>query len=1292
MVSSILFFLSILSMSLSLVTINCNGLRNKTNLKNAFMFFNTSKYDIICLQETWWDDNFVNSFVKYQWEGDIFFSNSENTRSLGVAFLVRKNLDCEVLLNKELIKGRVIELQMKIDDNIFNIINVYAFNVESLRRDLFDFLNNYLSDFLPDDNYFVCGDFNVISNSIDKYNNLLADSSRRHFISLVDTHTLHDVWREGHPDIIEFTWRRFINNILIQSRIDKILCSDSVNHFIKYSAIIPFVWSDHDLVSSAIDFSEVTRGKGIWHFNHELLSNDVYRKDIITCIDAMKCIPDFDDDIFTWYENLKKCFKDISKRHSKSIAKEKRKNKKVLEKRLKNEYKKAAKYDDYDLTLCKQFESELHNVIIDECNGAIIRAKMKNIEHGERSSKYFFSLEKYRQESHSMKTIKCANGDSLNTSEEILSEARQFYSELYTNDPCDNNTQDVFIDNIDSYLPENDIALCNTPLTLDDLKKSLFKMDNNKSPGSDGLTAEFYRSFFNRLGPILLKIVNTIHDTGELPNTMSQGIISLVPKKGDTSLLKNWRPISLLNIDYKIITKALAKKMSKVIGNIVSPDQTCSVPGRDISDNVLAMRDLVDFIEEKNLGGFLVKIDQEKAFDRVNHEYLFKVLRKFGFPDYFLKWIKIFYTSASSCVKINNFLSEFFPISRGIRQGCPLSAILYVLMAEPMRNAIVNNTRINCFNIKGAKALIFQHADDSTFFVKDMKSIQTIFGVFEEYSKASGSKVNIEKSEILPIGGSNPPEDGKVKVIKGHTEVLGLCIGPDKYACEHENWDNKINKCLKILKTWKARKMSLKGKVLIVNTLIISRIIYVLNLSHLPDWVAPKLKAAIIDFIWSGKRHRIKYDVLISSIKAGGLGLLDIERMRNALRCKFIKKLFDNDRPLNPVAKALLLYNLNKGLDLDYDIFRVFVPRKLKCKLTKFSSEILNAWEKVTDKFLVKPMNVDEVLHQPLMYNPFIVNDDGDTFDVIDIFNNDFCTLKDMIYEYVPGFLPNQSIIELMSPVFNNSKLSKLCTNLVQYIPSKWKKAINRSALAKKKCNTITLHMMDQNTDTIIDVSKTSTRFFNNLLRKYEEVSVTPAGLEHWRAHFGNESLKIPFDVCFGGLKENYMCQNDYFLAHNCLYTNDKLVKMGITDDPLCSFCADDIETIYHLFVNCINVESLQRIVKQVCHKILGKTIRSDNFIRYLLFGFPNMKDKHVFNLINYVLCNYRFTVWSARLWKGRNQNVSINEIFKSFIRKRIELEYNSHTMNESLTTFFEVFGIRDALVARTATSYELCF
>jgi hypothetical protein len=227
---------------------------------------------------------------------------------------------------------------------------------------------------------------------------------------------------------------------------------------------------------------------------------------------------------------------------------------------------------------------------------------------------------------------------------------------------------------------------------------------------------------------------------------------SLVPKKGDKTSLKNWRPISLLNIDYKIISKVMATRLSKVMSSIISSDQTCCVPGRDIADNVLAMRDLVEFISDQNMGGYLIKIDQEKAFDRVNHNYLFKVLHRFGFPDYFIDWIKIFYTEVCSSVKINGYLSDSFPILRGIRQGCPLSALLYVLSAEPVRNLIVNNPHIKGIDVFDQKALLFQHADDSTAFVKDFDSVKVICNCFDTYNRASGSKVNLGKSEILPLG------------------------------------------------------------------------------------------------------------------------------------------------------------------------------------------------------------------------------------------------------------------------------------------------------------------------------------------------------------------------------------------------------------------------------------------------------------------------------------------------------------------------------------------------------------
>ena len=367
----------------------------------------------------------------------------------------------------------------------------------------------------------------------------------------------------------------------------------------------------------------------------------------------------------------------------------------------------------------------------------------------------------------------------------------------------------------------------------------------------------------------------------------------------------------------------------------------------------MAMRDLVDYISERDLTGYLVKIDQQKAFGRVNHDYMFKILTKFGLPDYFIQWIRIFYADAISCVKVNGFLSDFFKISRGIRQGCPLSALLYVLTAEPLRNAVVNHPAINAFDVSGAKALFFQHADDSTAFVKDLKSVKHVFECFNLYNKASGSKVNLEKSEILPLGQAslNPPDDLPCRVITGLTEVLGIHIGHDKAACEKDNWCLKIDKCIAILKSWKGRSLSLKGKVLVVNTLVVSRIVYVLNLTNLPNWVVPKLKNAILDFIWSGKRHKIKYSVLISPLEGGGLGLLDVERMKYALRCKFIKKLFNVEHPLNPVTKALINYNLSKykNMNLGSDVFRIVTNNYQISKLPAFYAEMLRAWSRVTD-------------------------------------------------------------------------------------------------------------------------------------------------------------------------------------------------------------------------------------------------------------------------------------------------------------------------------------------------------
>lgn len=154
------------------------------------------------------------------------------------------------------------------------------------------------------------------------------------------------------------------------------------------------------------------------------------------------------------------------------------------------------------------------------------------------------------------------------------------------------------------------------------------------------------------------------------------------------------------------------------------------------------------------LDGYIVKIDQEKAFYRVSHDYLFDVLDTFGFGPLFKKWITIFYCDIFSSVKCNGFLTNYFPIKNSVRQGCPISALLYVLSAEPLYHVMSSNTNIRGIIVPLSKkvVLMFQHADDTTLTLSDTNSVTEVLKVFNLYGNASGAKINAQKSEIMCIG------------------------------------------------------------------------------------------------------------------------------------------------------------------------------------------------------------------------------------------------------------------------------------------------------------------------------------------------------------------------------------------------------------------------------------------------------------------------------------------------------------------------------------------------------------
>lgn len=180
-------------------------------------------------------------------------------------------------------------------------------------------------------------------------------------------------------------------------------------------------------------------------------------------------------------------------------------------------------------------------------------------------------------------------------------------------------------------LGDSDRAACEGPLTLAEATEVLRRANRNKSPGGDGLSDEFFSHFWESLGEVLVAVFNQGLLNRELPNSMNEIITWLVHKKDDKRNLQNWRPISLLNVHYKICSKAVSIRLARVLGAIVESDQTCSIPGRTIFSNLAILRDTLAFIERKNETSILLSLDQQKPFDRVDRSFLLNLLQHFGF-------------------------------------------------------------------------------------------------------------------------------------------------------------------------------------------------------------------------------------------------------------------------------------------------------------------------------------------------------------------------------------------------------------------------------------------------------------------------------------------------------------------------------------------------------------------------------------------------------------------------------------------------------------------------------------
>ena len=266
---------------------------------------------------------------------------------------------------------------------------------------------------------------------------------------------------------------------------------------------------------------------------------------------------------------------------------------------------------------------------------------------------------------------------------------------------------------------------------------ALYKNFKKINPqGTTDLTIEFYEAFWTLLGAQLVETLKYSFQKGELTNSQRQAIIKVIEKKDkDRRYLKNWRPISLINVDAKIGSKALALRLQKVLPDLIGMHQHAYVENRSIYDAVRSIDDILEFTKSENINGLLVAIDFQKAFDSLTRNFLFNVLEHLNFGKSFITWIKVFNTNLLSCVMNNGHCSASFNIESGVPQGDPLSPYLFIIALEILANYIRENRDIKGISIDNNQVKLSIFADDLTVFLQDKKSMV-------KFGKISGLVVN----------------------------------------------------------------------------------------------------------------------------------------------------------------------------------------------------------------------------------------------------------------------------------------------------------------------------------------------------------------------------------------------------------------------------------------------------------------------------------------------------------------------------------------------------------------------
>ncbi|KAL3692767.1 hypothetical protein R1sor_006418 [Riccia sorocarpa] len=572
---------------------------------------------------------------------------------------------------------------------------------------------------------------------------------------------------------------------------------------------------------------------------------------------------------------------------------------------------------------------QLRTYELEEAEKWRVRSRATWMRAGDAPTRYFFALWKAKVKKEEINILQKLDGSQETSKKGILDMIGDYYKSLFQEEgesPESIELRSQVLQRVDKKVDEEaSLKLIQTPLS-EEIDRRVRELAKEKSPGLDGITAEMLWENWSLVQADLKEVIWAFWQDNRLSHPSKKGVIKLIAKSHEISKLTNYRPITLLGITYKIISKILAERLQEFMPQLVSAPQTGFIPGRVIFDNILALHLSQDWVNRSGQEALFLKLDFTKAYDRVRHIYLWDTLCVMNFSEKFIALVQGLCQDATATVSVNGDFTQEFKMEWGVRQGCPLAPFLFALTTEPLMRLLQeanDRGQIKGVMLPNGKQMIQSlFADDTGLYLQaDERNFRRVKRLIEIYEQIAGAKLNVEKSLLIPMGMEVLPRWLFLTGCKiaARDEVFTYLGTPVGLALTEEQKANfVVDRVAKRIFHWSTRLLSWESRCVLLKHAITSVPSYALMTLGLTESGYKALDTLCRHFLW-GKREDgvfrkplIGWRYLCSEKDEGGIGLITFRDQSMAQKMSLTIRLLHRDTAdWCTVAEALILDDFN---------------------------------------------------------------------------------------------------------------------------------------------------------------------------------------------------------------------------------------------------------------------------------------------------------------------------------------------------------------------------------------------